>query len=103
MISFASFENDGSTKKFTSLPRNGGARPLVLPEDLQQHRQYAKIGTEVQFLSLKDFDKCENVEEFLEEVRQKKITDPRKTKGSTSLFLQDFPSGGNYVSNILLL
>merc|ERR1719295_1755287 len=36
LISFASFEDDGFAKKFASLSRNGGAQPLVLPEDRQQ-------------------------------------------------------------------
>ena len=95
LISFASFENDGSAKKFANLSN-------VMLEDRQQHWQYANCDTEVDFHSLKDFGKCENVEEFLEEVRQHIVSEATKVKGSTSLFLQDFPSGGEQISNILM-
>ena len=96
LISFASFDDDGSVKKFTSFPRkDGSAKSLIVPTDRQQHRQYEKCDTNVHFHSLKDFDKCENVQEFLEELRQKDVA--KKTgegKGGTNLFLQDFPSRG---------
>ena len=80
-------------------------------EDRQQHKQYEKYGTSVSFYSLKDFDTCTNVEEFLDKMRQKigedmakaikdlAITDKSKgiKKARTSLFLQDFPSGGTFI------
>ena len=102
LISFASFENDGSAKKFASMPRNDGSVPsIVLPSDRQQHRQYEKSDTKVHFHSLKDFDTCENVQEFLEKVRQNiaTTTTTSQAKGGTNLFLQDFPSKGNLISN----
>ena len=82
-------------------------------EDRQQHKQYEKHGTSVSFYSLKDFDTCTNVEEFLDKMRQKIGEDKAKAimdtaikdsaikdkskdikEARTSLFLQDFPSGG---------
>ena len=105
LISFASFDNDGSAKKFASMPRNDGSVPsIVLPSDCQQHGQYEKEKKKkekenekekVHFHSLRDFDTCENVQEFLEEVRQNNATTTSQAKGGTNLFLQDFPSEGN--------
>ena len=105
MISFASFENDGSAKKFASMPRSDGkVLPLVVPSDRQQHRQYENCDTKVHFHSLQDFDDRKDVEEFLEplrtvlieEVRQNNTTktSEAKAKARTNLFLQDFPSEG---------
>ena len=116
LISFTSFDNDGFANTCSSLPWQDGARPFVTIEDRQQHKQYEKYGTSVSFYSLKDFDTCTNVEEFLDKMRQKigeakakaimdtaikdlAIKDKRKgiKEARTSLFLQDFPSGGTFI------
>ena len=113
LISFTSFDNNGFANTCSSLPWQDGARPFVTIEDRQQHKQYEKYGTSVSFYSLKDFDTCTNVEAFLDKMRQKIGEDKAKaimdtaikdlaikdkSKGikeaRTSLFLQDFPSGG---------
>ena len=58
----------------------------------------------VHFHSLRDFDTSENVEEFLEKVRQNSAAKSSQAKGGTNLFLQDFPSEGKldmkYIFNI---
>ena len=105
LISFASFENDGSAKKFASMPRSDGSvLPLVVPSDRQQHRQYENCDTKVYFHSLQDFSEKRDVKDFLEplktilieEVRQNNATktSEAKAKARTNLFLQDFPSEG---------
>ena len=65
-------------------------------EDIKQQRQYKKIDSSVRFYSLKDFDTCEHVEEFLEKIKEEISNDNRNTMAGTrsSLFLQDFPSEG---------
>lgn len=72
-------------------------------EDIKQQRQYKKIDSSIRFYSLKDFDTCEHVEEFLETIKINEVISKetsnntaktRKEKKRTSLFLQDFPSEG---------
>ena len=76
-------------------------------EDIKQQRQFKKINSSVRFYSLKDFDTCEHVEEFLEKIKEavsketsSNTADTRKEKKRTSLFLQDFPSEGMQMQNI---
>ena len=95
LISFASFENDGSS---TKRPRQGVLTPTVKMEDLEQHEQYKKISPQssVLFYSLNDYDTCEDVEEFLDKIRRNIFEDKASisAKARTNLFLQDFPSDG---------
>ena len=75
-------------------------------EDIKQQRQYKKIDSSVRFYSLKDFDTCEHVEEFLEKIKEEISKDISNNNVVTkaSLFLQDFPSEGKldmkYIFNI---
>ena len=87
MISFASFDDDGSSTRL--------GKVHVKMEDLDQHDQYEEVDTSVRFHSLNDFDTCERVEEFLEKIKEE-ISNDSNTNACTrsSLFLQDFPSEG---------
>ena len=71
-------------------------------EDVKQQRQYKKLDSSVRFYSLKDFDTCERVEEFLEKIKEAISKDNSNTNADTrtSLFLQDFPSKGMQNANI---
>ena len=77
-------------------------------EDIKQQRQYKKIDSSIRFYSLKDFDTCEHVEEFLETIKINEVisketsnntAETREEKKRTSLFLQDFPSEGMQVQH----
>ena len=115
LISFTSFEPDGSATTHPGFTRQGGPRPVVASEDLLLDTQYGMHKTKVRFHSLNDFSTCGNVEAFLDKMRQKIIDDMAKIKAEAaakaktskdkdeaskrqkaSLFLQDFPYGGLY-------
>ena len=72
-------------------------------EDIKQQRQYKKINSSVRFYSLKDFDTCEHVEEFLEKIKQAISKDNKNNNTDTrySLFLQDFPPEGMQIQQSL--
>ena len=78
-------------------------------EDLDQHDHYEEFNTSlkssVRFHSLKDFDTCEHVEEFLEKINEEISKDLSNKNADTkaSLFLQDFPSKGMKKANTVHL
>ena len=70
--------------------------------------QYRNPNTQVQFYSLKDFQTCDDVEEFLDKIRAEISNNSASTSNITSvkrasLFLQDFPSEGVRNWNVSIL
>ena len=113
LISFASFENDGSRVKGC---KQGVMTPHVKMENVIENidddddldDQYRNPNTQVKFYSLKDFQTCDDVEEFLDTIRAEISNNSASTSNNTSvkrasLFLQDFPSEGVRKWNVSIL
>ena len=84
------------------MPKRGVLTPTVKSEDRLQHQQYGIPGQPVRFHSLKDFDRCEHVSEFLDKMREKISTENQVVKNNNSnattcLFLQNFPFEGKQI------
>ena len=106
LISFASFQDDGSVRVKNQSTEEGSQATMA---DVRMHQKYEEEGrpdgevvpcTHVRFISLKNFNMCQNVKQFTDMVLEQfgnKKTEQKgntKAKGNTNLFLQDFPSKG---------
>ena len=126
LVSFASFENDGSRVKES---KQGVMTPHVKMEniiedidhgnDLQSviedidddddlDDRYKNSKTQVQFHSLKNFQPCDDVKEYLDLIRAEISNNSASTSSNTStkrtsLFLQDFPSEGVRKWNVFII